>query len=92
MEQFHKRFNKVSLDRLALERQRAQLQEENGHLRSILKQYLDGISLTEGVLEQLNPLVVVNGRTNAPLRHPQSQVNITYVEAAHQAQRVGLGL
>ncbi|KAJ3043903.1 Dynein regulatory complex subunit 2 [Rhizophlyctis rosea] len=92
MHQFHKRFNKVALDRLALERRRAQLQEENDHLRSILKQYLDGISVNEGVLERLNPLVVVNGRTNAPLRHPQSQLNVTYVEAAHQAQRVGIPL
>ncbi|KAJ3042758.1 Dynein regulatory complex subunit 2 [Rhizophlyctis rosea] len=92
MHQFHKRFNKVALDKLALEKQREQLQEENDHLKSILKQYLDGVSVQEGVLERLNPLVVVNGRTNAPLRHPQSQLNITCVEAAHQAQRVGIPL
>ncbi|KAJ3177286.1 Dynein regulatory complex subunit 2 [Geranomyces variabilis] len=85
MEQFHKRYNKVSLDRLALEKQRAKLQEENLHLRGILKQYLDGISVNEVILDSPNPLVVVNGRTNAPLRHPQSHLNITYVEAAHEA-------
>ncbi|KAJ3209492.1 Dynein regulatory complex subunit 2 [Dinochytrium kinnereticum] len=84
MEQFHKRFNKVALDLHALNRHRDVLREENMHLRSILKQYLDGISLNEDVLSQLNPLVVVNGRTNAPLRHPQSQLNITYVELSHQ--------
>ncbi len=62
MEQFYKRFNKVLLDKLALEKRKFQLTEENEHLRNILKQYLDGISLTEGVLSQPNPLVVVNGK------------------------------
>nr|KAJ3421432.1 Dynein regulatory complex subunit 2 [Polyrhizophydium stewartii] len=82
MQQFNKRINKVMLDRLALEKQRVQLQEENDHLRSILKQYLDGISLSENVLAQLNPLIVVNGRTNAPIRHG-GPLNVTFVEAAH---------
>jgi hypothetical protein len=83
MEQFNKRFNKVGLDLHALSRQRDVLREENVHLRSILRQYLDGISLNEDVLSQLNPLVVVNGRTNAPLRHPQAEVNVTCVEGSH---------
>ncbi|KAI9089819.1 hypothetical protein DFS34DRAFT_383151 [Phlyctochytrium arcticum] len=87
MEQFHKRYNKVTLDRFALERQRAALQEENDHLRTILKQYLDGISINETVLDHANPLVVINGRTNAALPHPHSHLNITYVEAAHQRQQ-----
>ncbi|KAI8815954.1 uncharacterized protein EV422DRAFT_336982 [Fimicolochytrium jonesii] len=86
MTSFHKRYNKVNLDRQALEKQRAQLQEENLHLRGILKQYLDGISVNESVLEMPNPLLVVNGRTNAPMRHPQSRLNVTYVEAAHHQQ------
>jgi hypothetical protein len=61
MDQFYKRFNKVMLDKLALEKQKFQLDEENSHLKNILKQYLDGISLTDGVLSQPNPLMVVNG-------------------------------
>ena len=61
MDQFYKRFNKVMLDKLALEKQKFQLHDENEHLRNILKQYLDGISLTEGVLAKPNPLVVING-------------------------------
>ncbi|KAJ3195879.1 Dynein regulatory complex subunit 2 [Irineochytrium annulatum] len=64
MEQFHKRFNKVALDLHALSRQRDILREENMHLRSILKQYLDGISLNEDVLSQPNPLFVVNADPN----------------------------
>lgn len=61
MDQFNKRFNKVMLDKLALEKQKIELDRENEHLRSILKQYLDGISLTDDVLAQPNPLVIVNG-------------------------------
>jgi hypothetical protein len=61
MEQFYKRFNKVMLDKLALEKQKRQLNEENEHLRNILKQYLEGISLTDNVLAEPNPLVIVNG-------------------------------
>ncbi|KAJ3213728.1 Dynein regulatory complex subunit 2 [Clydaea vesicula] len=87
MEQFSKRFNKVLLDRMALEQQRSQLREENNHLRSILKQYLDGLTVNEEVLRQLNPLLVVNGKTNAPLDHAKSSLNITFVEAAHIATR-----
>lgn len=82
MAQFNKRYNKVYLDKLILEKQRSTLKEENEHLRSILKQYLDGITLSESVLNQLNPLLVVNGRTNAPIRHT-GPLNITFVEAAH---------
>lgn len=61
MEQFYRRFNKVMLDKLALEKQKRQLNEENEHLRNILKQYLEGISLTDNVLAEPNPLVIVNG-------------------------------
>ena len=61
MDQFNKRFNKVMLDKLALEKQKIELDRENEHLRNILKQYLDGISLTDDVLAQPNPLVIVNG-------------------------------
>jgi hypothetical protein len=62
MEKFYKRFNKVMLDKLALEKQKRQLNEENEHLRNILKQYLEGISLTDNVLAEPNPLVIVNGK------------------------------
>ncbi|KAJ3353225.1 Dynein regulatory complex subunit 2 [Entophlyctis luteolus] len=82
MEQFNKRFNKISLDVLALRKQKETLQEENTSLRSILRQYLDGISLNEDVLNQLNPLFVVNGRTNAPTNRTPHQIH--YVEVSHQ--------
>jgi chromosome segregation ATPase len=82
MDQFSKRYNKVLLDRMALEQKRAVLREENEHLRSILKQYLDGLTVNEQVLADLNPLFVINGQTNAPLNHKTGPVNITYIEAS----------
>ena len=61
---FFKRYNKVLLDETAIERERDRLQRENTDLRSILKQYLDGISVNEDVINAPNPLLVVNHKTN----------------------------
>ena len=67
LQHFWKRYNKVLLDRLALEREVSGLEQENVELRGLLKQYLDGISVNEEVLGANNTLLVVNNRTNAPL-------------------------
>lgn len=79
---FFKRFNKVLLDATAIERERDRLSGENGDLRSILKQYLDGISVNEDVLNGPNPLLVINNRSSivAPGRLP---VATTIIEANH---------
>jgi hypothetical protein len=42
MDNFWKRYNKVLLDKLAVDRERQMLEAENLELRAILKQYLDG--------------------------------------------------
>lgn len=57
---FWKRYNKVLLDKLAIETEQKMLEDENVRLRSILKQYLDGISVSESVLSSANTLMVVN--------------------------------
>lgn len=67
MRNFWKRFNKAQLDKLAAEKERETLETENTRLLAILKQYLDGISVSESVLQQQNTLMVVNYKTNAPL-------------------------
>lgn len=64
LENFWKRFNKVTLDKLALDKEKQTLVHENTQLRSLLKQYLDGISVNDEILSQVNPLLVVNNRTN----------------------------
>ena len=42
MENFWKRYNKVLLDKLALDREKQTLEDENSKLKALLKQYLDG--------------------------------------------------
>ncbi|MBW02101.1 Coiled-coil domain-containing protein 65, partial [Eschrichtius robustus] len=92
MENFWKRYNKVKLERLSLQHRRAQLLEINEKLREMLKQYLDGISVSDEVLSQLNPLFIVNHRSNLPQppstptaqpgdKKPPTTYNI--IEAAH---------
>jgi len=84
LDNFFKRFNKVKLDHLAIEQEVGRLQKENLQLRSILKQFLDGVSVNEDVLAQPNPLLVVNGKVN--LNHvPVKRIGEkkVYVEAAH---------
>merc|ERR1712066_1167096 len=91
LDNFFKRFNKVKLDHLAIEREGGRLNKENAQLRSILKQFLDGVSVNEDVLSQPNPLLVVNGKVN--LNHvPVKRVGDkkVYVEAAHHATNAGV--
>ncbi|XP_019580235.2 dynein regulatory complex subunit 2 [Rhinolophus sinicus] len=92
MENFWKRYNKVKLEQLSLQHRHAELLEINGKLREMLKQYLDGISVSDEVLSQLNPLFIVNHRSNLtqPLSTPATQPGdkkppTTYniIEAAH---------
>merc|ERR1719272_1034883 len=64
LDNFFKRYNKVHLDHLAIDQEKQRLQRENVQLRSILKQFLDGVSVNEEVLSQANPLLVVNGKVN----------------------------
>jgi len=92
LDNFWKRYNKVLLDNLTIEKEHARLQKENQDLQSILKQYIDGISVNEEVMNALNPLMVVNGRIN--LNKPQREVglgqNITVIEGNQAVNSNGL--
>lgn len=59
------------------------LQTENNQLRMLIKQYLDGISVNNDVLEHSNPLLVVNNRTNVryafELRTNKQTKKIVYI-------------
>ncbi|XP_071946491.1 dynein regulatory complex subunit 2-like [Antedon mediterranea] len=88
LENFWKRYNKVLLDKVALDKEKSTLTDENQRLRAILKQYLDGISVNDEILSQHNPLFVVNQRTNVQMSIPVLDPRIkrptqTVVEAAH---------
>ncbi|CAK9061079.1 Dynein regulatory complex subunit 2 (Coiled-coil domain-containing protein 65 homolog) (Flagellar-associated protein 250) [Durusdinium trenchii] len=86
LDNFFKRFNKVKLDLHAVEQEGKRLTKENVQLRSILKQFLDGVSVNEDVLSAPNPLLVVNGKVNlnhVPVKRMADKT--VYVEAAHHA-------
>merc|ERR1712048_521215 len=84
LDNFFKRFNKCKLDHLAIEQELKRLKRENIQLRSILKQFLDGVSVNEDVMGAPNPLLVINGKVNlnhVPVRRVGDKK--VYVEAAH---------
>ena len=62
---FYKKYNKILLDKIALQKERDQLEASNAELQGVLKAYLDGISVSPSVMESENPLLVVNGRVSA---------------------------
>mmetsp|Transcript_14746 Transcript_14746/g.41521 ORF Transcript_14746/g.41521 Transcript_14746/m.41521 type:complete len:530 (-) Transcript_14746:148-1737(-) len=71
---FFKRHNKVNIDVMAIEKERDRLDKENGDLRAILKQYLDGVSVNEDVINNpTNPLVIVNQRLQHTLKARNNQ-------------------
>uniref|UniRef100_A0A8B9IU24 Coiled-coil domain-containing protein 65 n=1 Tax=Amazona collaria TaxID=241587 RepID=A0A8B9IU24_9PSIT len=66
LERFWQRFNKAKLEEQALERQRAALSRRNRRLRDLLRQYLAGISITQEVLSEPNPLLAVQHKSCIP--------------------------
>lgn len=83
---FYKRYNKVLLDRLAITRQKDSLEKDNVLLKSLLKQYLDGISLNDDVLKNNNPLFVVNNKIEISKPPVDKPINKTTIEAAFVVQ------
>ena len=53
-------------DSIISDQARVQLSQENQQLRTLLKQYLDGISVSDEILSHNNPLFIVNNRSNVP--------------------------
>lgn len=93
---FHKKYNKVLLDKLAIDQEKQRLQKENADLRSIMKQYLDGIAITEEVVDTDNPLLIVNGRVNLIDKQvrrtgmPVAVIEGTQTVNAYAVQRVNM--
>jgi len=92
LENFWKRYNKVLLDKLSLDKEKQTMSQENHQLRTLLKQYLDGISVNDEILSQVNPLFVVNNKSNVKLNVPVMDPRVrrpvpqTVVEASHIIQ------
>jgi len=79
---FYKRYNKVLLDKLSIQKQKESLQNDNVLLKSLLKQYLDGISLNDDVLKNNNPLFVVNNKINISKLPVEPEPSKTTIEGA----------
>ncbi|EGR28425.1 hypothetical protein IMG5_175800 [Ichthyophthirius multifiliis] len=63
LDNFFKRFNKVLLDKLAIQQQKEILEKQNYTLKDLLKQQLDGISINDNIINNLNnPLFIVNNK------------------------------
>lgn len=71
------------LDKLAIEKQKGTLEKENMFFKSLLKQYLDGVSVNDDVLNANNPLLVVNNKVNLnrpPVERSDEPIHKTYIE------------
>ncbi|XP_036385848.1 dynein regulatory complex subunit 2-like [Megalops cyprinoides] len=69
------RYNKVLLERLCLAKEQVALNQENERLRGLLRQYLEGISVSDEVLRQRNTLLVVSRppvHKPEPVQYPRS--------------------
>lgn len=83
LDNFYKRYNKVLLDKLAIEKQKATLEKENMFFKSLLKQYLDGVSVNDDVINANNPLLVINSKVNLnrpPVEQTEGQPHKTFIE------------
>ena len=57
---YFKRYNKVMLDKIAIQQQKELYLKENRTLKRLLKQYIDDISVNDDVMANENPLMVTN--------------------------------
>lgn len=87
LENFWKRYNRVLLDRVALDKEKSDLLHENQQLRTLLKQYLDGISVNDEILNQVNPLFVINHRTNVNIRSASAHYVVSSCRVRELAER-----
>uniref|UniRef100_T2MAI1 Dynein regulatory complex subunit 2 n=1 Tax=Hydra vulgaris TaxID=6087 RepID=T2MAI1_HYDVU len=94
LENFWKRYNKVLLDKIALSNEKNALCQENQQLKSLLKQYLDGISVNDEILTKANPLFIINNKTNVSLAVPVTDTRVQYkrpvtvIEASHIVKNI----
>ncbi len=62
MANFYRKYNKILLDNIAINKEKERLQVENAQLQDLIQQYMDGMKISDEILADDNPLFVVNGR------------------------------
>lgn len=92
IKQYFKRYNKVMLDKIAIRQQKDLLKKENDTLKSLLKQYIDNISINDDVIAQDNPLLVTDKAQIVPLPIGRSTVSTlgkgNFIEGVEEANRL----
>uniref|UniRef100_UPI003AAE4A1B dynein regulatory complex subunit 2-like n=1 Tax=Centroberyx gerrardi TaxID=166262 RepID=UPI003AAE4A1B len=84
LERFWQRYHKVLLERQCLGRKKEVLKRENQQLQVLLRQHLDGISVSGETLSQPNSLLMVSQPTIAtPAPADRQRRHRTVIEAAH---------
>ncbi|KAF0977009.1 hypothetical protein FDP41_003662 [Naegleria fowleri] len=91
LDRFYKRFNKVLLDNLALEQEKEHLVDQNKKLRDMLKQYLDGITVNEDVLNSRNPLLIVDPLIKGRSHEPGAKELVVVSATSRQTEKVKIG-
>ncbi|KAJ1447925.1 hypothetical protein M885DRAFT_541035 [Pelagophyceae sp. CCMP2097] len=82
LDNFLRKYNKVLLDKLAVEKERERLERENADLQALLKQFFDGVTVNDAVMQGPNPLLVINGNLNIQ-RPAQVRQDLTVVDGNH---------
>ena len=87
---FWQRYNRALLEQLVLEKEKQVLSRENRQLQALLRQYMDGISVSDETLRRNNPLLMVSQLAPAPPRPGTDRRTPTtrreVVEAVHVTQ------
>lgn len=61
---FYRKYNHVLMDTISIEKEKDRLNKENQQLQDLIGQFISGTKLDSTVLDDANPLFVVNGRAN----------------------------
>lgn len=80
LESFWHRYNVALKERLCLQQEQARLSEQHRHLRSQLRNFLDGVSVSDEVLRQSNPLLIVSRPPGLPEATPSTRRSISVVQ------------
>ncbi|XP_064161483.1 dynein regulatory complex subunit 2-like isoform X1 [Anguilla rostrata] len=60
LESFWHRYNAALKEHLCLQQEQARMTEQNRHLRTQLRNFLDGVSVCDDVLRHSNPLLIIS--------------------------------
>lgn len=88
-DKFYRRYNKVLLDKLSLQREKGELWDRNQKLKMMVKKYMAGTAISQDLMESPNTLFIVNQDTNAPMRIiDQEQIPIIEANLTLQANHL----